>query len=118
MLMTKLCLWWLNGAHQLLEANGYVVNYVTALTQQQHDHCGVIALANLAMVLRPEEEWTQLALTELHSLLQDSWEASHSVWACGQEGTEHRLVQQLADLLVSKGVPKDRAPQCSEDPIV
>ncbi|CAK9043795.1 unnamed protein product, partial [Durusdinium trenchii] len=62
-------------AQDLLAARGFVINFVTALTQQQHDHCGVIALAHLAMVLRPEENWTQTALTDLHLLLQDSWEA-------------------------------------------
>ena len=96
-------------AQELLMARGFVINYVTALTQQQHDHCGVIALAHLAMILRPEEDWTQSALTDLHSLLQDSWEVSHSVWACGPDGSEQRLVQEVADLLISKGVPKERA---------
>ena len=97
-------------AQETLQARGFVLHYVTGLTQQQHDHCGVIALANFAMIANSDEHWTQEQLTNLHALLQDSWEVSHSVWACGgSEGQAGSLAQQLADLLITKGVPRDRA---------
>ena len=97
-------------AQETLQARGFVLHYVTGLTQQQHDHCGVVALGNFAMIANAEDHWTQEQLADLHALLQDSWEVSHSVWACGGgDGQAGSLAQQLADILITKGVPRDRA---------